>query len=162
MAFIKSQHSSAFDSIVRILKSDPGLSRGVKTWIVPDGSPSSRAADPASGKCPMVRLDPKPGDTQWMDTECLNTPLLIDITATFDGTDVRNGMDFSEALTRALYPTDADRKEQVSGLMHGSISGVYVTKFAFGTVGEGGLFLTATGQIRLEIFLEANDPRNGI
>ncbi len=160
MAFIKSNHRLAFDSVIRILKSDPALSREIKNWNIPDGSPSARANVPTSSNTPYASLDPKPGDSNWADTECMRTPLLIDVMAVFDGTDVRVGMDFSQAVVRALFPTDPTRVAEVKKLLNDVIRGVYVTKFTFGTAGkEGGLFLQATGQIRLEIFLDTTDPR---
>jgi hypothetical protein len=153
MAFPKSARRAAWETFVSVIKNDPILRREVTTLKYWSGDPKD-AEGFASGMLPYLRLTPKPEESMFLDTRSQQADILVDVEAAMTGTNISDGLDFWEAIERALYPADPTAFAAVDARLKGvGIQAVEFLMGAWGVVNDGGQVIQAKGQIRLSYFM---------
>lgn len=102
------EETVAFRAFENVLRTDPVLSRVVKTWSSWRGEPVD-LLDPVPAMCPIIKLAFKPAGASW-ETEGLHKePLYVGVTAAVAGLDCDQLVNLWAAIRRAVFPADPER-----------------------------------------------------
>lgn len=153
-----------FRRIVLQLRNDPILKRLPLTVLAWEGRPDD-GRDLTLAEAPIIRLTPSFGPDTWAFPDAMKGTMFIDTDIGLPGTDVGDMLDFWVAMMRALYPTApgaalAFQKElRELGIPYCS-SAAYTGLIEFSQppadVQPGDGFMSARGQLKLDIFLNIN------
>jgi hypothetical protein len=105
----QSRHTTAFREIEQVLRSNPTLSKVVKTWKTWRGTANSNdRAGISVGLLPWVKLTPNVGPQSWATNRQQESQLNVQVEIATDGTCVDDPLDLWDAMRRALFPVDND------------------------------------------------------
>lgn len=155
--FPRSQRAIAWLALVDVLQNDPYLKK-VKVWRTWSGD--SQDPTPINDKnCPALRLTPfqdKSGPFTNQDDEA---SLLVRYETYVSGYNMVDLMDLDEAVFRAVYPLDAERKTRVERQFEEAGTWPTFTKYGLWDERNNGVandypLLRGEGMIRLDFVLD--------
>lgn len=112
LALDDAEETVAYRSFEHVLRTDPVLSRVVKTWASWRGEPADLLA-PCPALCPMLKLAVKPAGASWEAEALHREPIYVSIVAAVAGLDCDQLTNLWAAIRRAIFPRDPERDEFV-------------------------------------------------
>lgn len=103
----------AFRAFDLVLRTDPTLSRVVKTWSSWKGEPLDAVA-PCPATCPFIQIAPRPAGASWEAEGLHREPLYVSVFVAVTGTDVDELLNLWAAIRSAVFPRDPDRDDFVA------------------------------------------------
>ncbi len=113
IALPKGAETVAFRAFEGVLRSDPVLSRVVKTWSGWRGEPAD-LLQPCPALCPFIQVAPRPAGASWEAEGLHKAPLYVAIFVAVAGLDVDELLNLWAAIRGAVFPQDPARDELVS------------------------------------------------
>ena len=148
--------TTAFRTVVSVLRQDPVLKRLVKQWAVWDGS-SEDLWEPSFATCPFLRLSPYPDGSDWATEIQHASPLILRVQAAVAGTDSDQIMNFWNAIRSAIFPSNQAQKTTVQGRLQGAgILKPVIAQSAYGVLPDettGAPMIVADGVIKLKMLI---------
>lgn len=146
--------TAVFRQLVKTLRSDPVLSREVKTWLAWDRALTSVVGLTAAAPC-SLRLTPTIGSQKWYTPDSNSGMLVVTVEAKILSWDADDHMNLWGAIERALYPTDRTRELEIEAafVALGAVTGMFEFTQPLTTQGAGGEdnIWECTGQMQIEV-----------
>lgn len=112
LALPKGAETVAFRAFEGVLRSDPTLSRVVKTWSGWRGE-AADLLQPCPALCPFIQVAPRPGGAEWEAEGLHREPLYVAIFVAVAGLDVDELLNLWAAIRSAVFPQDPERNQAV-------------------------------------------------
>lgn len=158
LALPDAEETLAFRAAERILRTDPTLSRVVRSWNAWDGSPGD-VLEPTFSTCPYLRLAPMPTGSAWQTEGQHRMPVLVGIQVAVAGSNADQLVNLWAAVRRALWPSDPARMATVRQIADAAkVVRPVMTLCGYGVRAEerGHRLMMAEGT--LELLLHVNTP----